>query len=135
MDDSPGLSLSPKGQGAAKGFPASLCPFLGSLVGLRVLCVHCVCTAVRVQGGLPLLAYLLDTIHTHAVLVLCAHCVRQAGVWVCLPKFLLGPLSAQGRDRPCVCCEHELCTACVHAHWWVKQPAGQAHSALTLSTC
>ena len=40
----------------------------------------CVCTAVRVRCGLPLLAHLTDVIHTHAVLGLCAHCVhsRQA---------------------------------------------------------
>ena len=45
---------------------------------------RCVCTAVRVQCGLPLLVCRTDMIHTHAVLVLCAHCVCGC---VCISSF------------------------------------------------
>lgn len=69
-----------------------------------------VCTAVRVQCGLPLLVCCTDMTPTHAVLVVCSLCM-----WVCLHKFLLGPFSAQCMGVLCVCCVHKLCAVCVQA--------------------
>ena len=73
--------------------------------------------------------------HACGTCSVCSLCVQQAGVWVCWPQLLLGPFSAQCRDRPCACCVHELCTVCVPVRWWMKQPVGQRHSALTRGAC